>query len=70
MVYRIQNEAVRFAEQGFDLVPPSSAEKEESSGRRIHLKLVFDNGTESINRLPHVGISADNADILESGDVT
>ena len=52
-----QNEAVRFAEQGFDPVPPSSTEKEESTGRRIHLKLVFDNGTESVNGFPHIGVS-------------
>ena len=37
-----QNEAVRFAEQGFDPVPSSSTEKKESTGRRIHLELVFD----------------------------
>src|SRR5699024_926115 len=41
-----QNEAVRFTEQGFDPVPSSSTEKEESTGRRIHLNLVLDNGTE------------------------
>ena len=51
-----QNEAVRFPEQGFDPVPSSSAEKEESTGRGIHLKLVFDNGAESVNRFPHIGI--------------
>ena len=43
-----QNEAVRFVEQGFDPVPSSSTEKEESTGRWIHLKLVFDNGAESV----------------------
>ena len=51
-----QNEAVRFPEQGFDPVPSSSAEKEESTGRRIHLKLVLDNGAESVNGFPHIGI--------------
>ena len=65
-----QNEAVRFPEQGFDPVPSSSTEKEESTGRRIHLKLVFDNGAESVNGFPHICIAADNVDLLKSGDVT
>ena len=64
-----QNEAVRFPEQGFDPVPSSSAEKEESTGRRIYLKLVFDNGAESINGFSHIGIAADNVDLFKSGDV-
>ena len=51
-----QNEAVRFAEQGFDPVPSSSTEKEESTGRRIHLKLVLDNGAESVNGFSHIGV--------------
>ena len=65
-----QNEAVRFPEQGFDPVPSSSAEKEESTGRRIHLKLVLDNGTESVNGFPHIGVATDNVDFLKPGDVT
>ena len=65
-----QNEAVRFPEQGFDPVPSSSTEKEESTGRRIHLKLVLDNGTESVNGFPHIGVATDNVDLLKSGDVT
>ena len=65
-----QNEAVRFPEQGFDPVPSSSAEKEESTGRRIHLKLVFDNGTEAIDRFAHVRITADNIDLFKAGDIT
>ena len=65
-----QNEAVRFPEQGFDPVPSSSAEKEESTGRRIHLKLVLDNGAESVNGFPHIGIAADNVDLLKPGDIT
>ena len=65
-----QNEAVRFPEQGFDPVPSSSTEKEESTGRRIHLKLVLDNGTESVNGFPHIGVTTDNVDLLKSGDVT
>ena len=51
-----QNEAVRFPEQGFDPVPSSSAEKEESTGRGIHLKLVFDHSAESVNGFPHIRI--------------
>src|SRR5699024_8091204 len=51
-----QNEAVRFTEQSFDPVPSSSAEKEESTGRRIHLKLFLNNCTESVNRFPHIRI--------------
>ena len=51
-----QNEAIRFTEQGFDPVPSSSTEKEESTGRRIHLKLVFDHGAESVNGFPHIGV--------------
>ena len=47
------NEAVRFLEQGFDPVLSSSAEKEESTGRQIHLKLVLNNGTEFVNGFPH-----------------
>ena len=65
-----QNEAVRFAEQGFDSVPSSSSEKEKSTGRQIHLKLVFDNGAESVNGFPHIGVAADNVDLLKSGDIT
>ena len=64
-----QNEAIRFAEQGFDPVPSSSTEKEESTGRRIHLKLVFDNGAESVNRLSHIRVATDNVDLLKSGDI-
>ena len=48
----------------------SSTEKEESTGRRIHLKLVFDNGAESVNGFPHIGVAADNVDLLKSGDIT
>ena len=51
-----QDEAVRFFEQGFDPVPSSSAEKEESTGRGIHLKLVFDHSAESVNGFPHIGV--------------
>ena len=40
----------------FDPVTASAAEKEESTGRRIHLKLVFDNGAESVNGFPHIGV--------------
>ena len=65
-----QNEAVLFTEQCFDPVPSSSTEKEESTGRRIHLKLVFDNGAESVNGFSHISIAADNVDLLKSGDVT
>ena len=65
-----QNEAVRFPEQGFDPVPSSSTEKEESTGRRIHLKLLFDNGAESVNGFPHIGVATDNVNFLKSGDVT
>ena len=54
-----QNEAVRFAEQGFDPVPSSSTEKEESTGRGIHLKLVFDNGAEPVNGFAHIGIMSE-----------
>ena len=64
-----QNEAVRFAEQRFDPVPSSSAEEEESTGRGIHLKLVFDHGAESVNGFPHICIAADNVDLLKPGDV-
>ena len=56
--------------QSFDPVPSSSTEKEESTGRRIHLKLILDNGTESVNGFPHIGVAADNVDLLKSGDVT
>ena len=65
-----QNKAIRFTEQSFDPVPSSSTEKEESTGRRIHLKLVFDNGAESVNGFSHIRIAADNIDLLKSGDVT
>ena len=56
-----QDEAVRFLEQGLDPVPSSSTEKEESTGRGIHLELVFDNSAESVNGFPHIGVAADNA---------
>ena len=65
-----QNEAIRFAEQGFDPVPSSSTEKEESTGRWIHLKLVFDNGTKSVNGFAHIRVATDNVDLLKSGDIT
>lgn len=65
-----QNEAVRFPEQGFDPVPSSSTEKEESTGRWIHLKLVFDNGAEPVNGFPHICVAADDVDLLEPGNVT
>ena len=51
------------------LVPSSSTEKEESTGRRIHLKLLFDNGAESVNGFPHIGVATDNVNFLKSGDV-
>ena len=51
-----QDEAVRFLEQGLDPVPSSSTEKEESTGRGIHLKLVLDNSTESVNGFAHIGV--------------
>ena len=57
-------------EQGFDPVPSSSTEQEESTGCRIHLKLVFDNGTEAIDRFAHVRITADNVDLFKAGDIT
>lgn len=65
-----QNEVVRFPEQGFDPVPSSSAEKEESTGRGIHLKLVLDNSAESINGFVHIRVFAHNVDLFKSGDVT
>ena len=65
-----QNKAIRFTEQSFDPVPSSSTEKKESTGRRIHLELVFDNSAESVNGFPHISVAADNVDLLKSGDVT
>ena len=65
-----QNEAIRFTEQSFDPVPSSSTEKKKRTGRRIHLKLVFGNGTESINGFPHISVATDNVDLLKSGDIT
>ena len=65
-----QNEPVWFPEQGFHPVPSSSTEKEESTGRRIHLKLVFDNGAESVNRFPHIRVATDNVDLLKYGNIT
>ena len=65
-----QDEAVRFLEQGLDPVPSSSTEKKESTGRRIHLELVFDNSAESVNGFPHICITADNVDLFKSGDIT
>lgn len=59
----------RFAEQGFNPLPSSSIEKEESTGRRIHLKLVFNNSAESVNGFSHVDATADNVDLLNPGDV-
>lgn len=64
-----QNEAVQFTEQSFNPVPSSSAEKEKSTRRRIHLKLVLDNGTESINGFAHIGVDADNIDRFKSEDI-
>ena len=64
-----QNESVRFPEQSFDPVPSSSTEKEESTGRWIHLKLVFYDGTEPIDGFRHIGVAAHNVDLLKSGDV-
>ena len=63
------NEAIRFTEQSFDPVPSSSTEKKESTGRRIHLELVFDNSAESVNGFPHISVAADNVDLLKSGDI-
>ena len=64
-----QNESVRFPKQSFDPVPSSSTEKEESTGRWIHLKLVFYDGTEPIDGFPHIGVAAHNVDLLKFGDV-
>ena len=47
-----------------------STEQEERTGCRIHLKLVFDNGTETIDRFAHICIAADNVDFFEAGDIT
>ena len=57
-------------QQSFDPVPSSSTEQEERTGCRIHLKLVFDNGTETIDRFAHICIAADNVDLFEAGDIT
>ena len=54
-----QDEAIRFPEQGFDPVPSSSTKKEESTGRRIHRKLVFDHGAESVDGFAHIGIMSE-----------
>lgn len=64
-----QNEAVQFTEQCFDPVPSSSAEKEGSTGRRIHLKLVLDNGTESVNGFVYIDVDADNI-IVSSPEIS
>lgn len=64
-----QYEAIRFTEQSFDPVPSSSTEKKESTGRRIHLELVFDNSAESVNGFPHISVAADNVDLLKPGDI-
>lgn len=50
-----QNETIRFTEQSFDSVPPSSTEKEEGAGQRIHFKLLFNHGTQDH---PHIRIAA------------
>lgn len=65
-----QNEAVRFTEHGFDPVPSSSTEEEESTGRRIHLKLVLDNGAESVNGFPHIGIARHKEKFGHTGQFT
>ena len=65
-----QDKTIRFTEQSFDPVPSSSTEQEERTGCRIHLKLIFDNGTETIDRFAHICIAADNVDFFEAGDIT
>ena len=40
-----------------------------SSAKDIHLKLVFDNGAESVNRFPHIRVATDNVDLLKSGNI-
>ena len=64
------NGGQKMSQYSWFTVYSSSTEKEESTGRRIHLKLILDNGTESVNGFPHIGIAADNVDLLKSGDVT
>ena len=65
-----QNEAVRFTEQSFHPVPSSSTEKEEGTGRGIHLKLILGHSTKPVNGLAYTGIAADNVYLFKSGDVT
>ena len=66
----MRRSAIRFTEQSFDPVPSSSTEQEERTGCRIHLELVLDNGTETIDRFAHIRIAADNVDLFEAGDIT
>ena len=65
-----QKKSTPITEKSSDPGPSSATEKEESTGRRIHLKLILDNGTESVNGFPHIRIAADNVDLLKSGEVT
>ena len=32
--------------------------------------IILDNGTESVNGFPHIGVATDNVDLLKPGDVT
>ena len=44
--------------------------QEAHTGCRIHLELVLNNGTETIDRFAHIRIAADNVDLFEAGDIT
>ena len=43
--------------------------QEERTGCRIHLKLVFYDGTEPIDGFAHIGVAAHNVDLLKFGNV-
>ena len=57
-------------QKGFDPVPSSLTKQEDCTGCRIHLKLVFNHGTEAIDRFAYICIAAGNVNLFEAGDIT
>ena len=64
-----QDKPVRFFEDRLDPVRTPAAEKEQAAPVRVHLKLVPDNSTQTIDRLAHVGIPTDDVDVVDTRDI-
>ena len=65
-----QDISVRFFQERLDAVRPPAAKQEERVPGGVHLKLVLNDGDQTIYGFAHVGVATDDVDPVDTGDIS